>query len=192
MKIALEGPSFAGKTTFCQKTAERDCERYAYIPEYVTYAGGGGKFPTFPPTDISAAREAFEFFFALEARRQRDVLQCHQPFVLLDRSVFTLAAFEYAVTPITGIDALRYAEKRILSHKEWWPDVVVVLKVPRFELERRAQEPSGRMSIFLDREFNARVYEYLFQLTKRFNIRQCNVTADQLEKSTIEALLAAR
>ncbi len=179
MKIALEGPSFAGKTTLCERAALERRGMIAVVKEFVAYAGGAENFPQFPPTTREAALHASRFFFLIEERRQREASRISEPMKLFDRSTITIAAFEYAAMPFTGIDVLREVEAMVMERREWLPDLVVVLRVSGETIVRRAQICAEvRGQLFVDEEFNRRFSQYLMDAPRRFGVRTEDVDAE--------------
>jgi len=190
MRIGIEGPSFAGKTTLCEELARQFPRHYGVVPEYVTYAGGETKFPAFPPTTNEAALAAFHFFMQIEERRQSDAASKPTDHVIFDRSLFTLAAYEYAVSPKTGVDVLSEVEKAIEQRRSWWPNIIVVLELSPAEITRRVvSTKSTQAPLFLEEAFNIRFGYYLRGVKSRFGVNVQFISAEKNPDQTREALL---
>lgn len=190
MKIGIEGPSFAGKTTLCEELAQQFPWRYSVISEYVSYAGGETRFPVFPPKTREEAFAAFQFFILIEEQRQKDAASKSTDRVIFDRSIFTLAAFEYAVSPRTGINILSEIEALVENRREWWPHVIVILELSPAEITRRAIGMGSTQSpLFLEEDFNIRFGHYLNRISSRFGANVHVISAEGNARQTQEALL---
>jgi dTMP kinase len=109
--IALEGPSFVGKTTaIASLAADTSLGRVAVFDCYVREIAR----PRDVPPARTAGREqqvaAFRTFMAIEARRTRRLARlaagAHRPdLVILDRSVDTLIAHAHALDALYGFGA---------------------------------------------------------------------------------------
>lgn len=156
MVFAVEGPICAGKSTLIDSITESgQTERVREYSEYVRSATLN--FPKFPPQDEAKAQRAFEFFLELERFRLRDY-QTRSKEVLLDRSVFTLLAFEVGASSITGINILPWAIDRVIQTRNEiiWPDHIIYLDVPVEVSRNRSQVDKIKMPEFqFDLGFNA-------------------------------------
>lgn len=144
--IALEGPVCAGKTSFIN-----DITRFGYqkIPEYVDYAQNNNfKLPKFPPQNETEAKASFEFYLELEILRQQGVSSGNW---LLDRSKYTLLAFEAGSSSLTQIDIFAWACRLTEERKDevLEPDRVYYIDVPPQESRRRAIQANMKTPDFL-------------------------------------------
>lgn len=133
--IALEGPVCAGKTTLIKGLLLKDCQ---IIPEYVDYAHNNNlKLPNFPPKNETEAKSAFEFYLELEKKRQCEI---KKGIWLLDRSQYTLLAFEAGARHVTQIDIFQWACKLVEQQKSEVisPNYILYIDVSPEESKRRA------------------------------------------------------
>jgi thymidylate kinase len=109
--IALEGPSFSGKTTAIAALAkDPSLGRTAVFDCYVREIARPGDIPPARTTDRAQQVAAFRTFMAVEARRtrrlQHQAAQQDAPaLVILDRSVDTLLAHAHALDTLYGFGA---------------------------------------------------------------------------------------
>lgn len=90
----IEGNSFSGKTTIVKKLGAK--HGFATVWEPMTYVG---KPPNFPPETYSEAKRAIDIFAEVEKKRSTDALNLleQSDIVVMDRSLWTYAAFQYVV-----------------------------------------------------------------------------------------------
>lgn len=161
----------------------------ALVDEFVHYAGGSENFPLFPPVNTDAAIQSLKFFFRLEEVRWRAMSELSQEMKLLDRSIVTLAAFEYAAAPFSGISILDEAEAMMDAHRMWLPDLIVLLRVTEKTITRRSQTCTEiRGKLFVNEEFNRRFMEYLLRAPYRFGVKAKIVDAELEIHNVAEAL----
>ncbi|NQU21174.1 MAG: hypothetical protein HQ567_07825 [Candidatus Nealsonbacteria bacterium] len=93
--VAIEGISYAGKTTLCRSLAQHFA--YHRLYELGDKFDGGIRFPPFPETDEEAC-ESDHWFLEQEIRRYRCAKQLLEvnPVVVMDRSHLSSLAFTYA------------------------------------------------------------------------------------------------
>ncbi|MFD4634760.1 dTMP kinase [Streptomyces sp. NPDC058284] len=129
--IALEGPSYAGKSTAVRHLRDRGFEDRAYIADcYVKQLGRQG---TVPPAHTASADEqvaAFETFMAVEEERVCTALSAAKPFVILDRSVDTLLAHAHALDALFGYAVQHQLRDRLQALPHLRPDHTLYLDVP--------------------------------------------------------------
>lgn len=166
--IALEGPVCSGKSTVLLGLAASGLVNP--ILEYSEYVDSAtADFPKFPPQDDRAAKSAFELFLDLERQRFRDFNQTRGSRIL-DRSIFTLLAFEAGASRITGIDIMSWAYERLsqTSHEIIWPHHILYFDQPTDVSLVRAKENNIRIPDFqFDIEFNAEFRSFFMQLFER-------------------------
>lgn len=132
--IALEGPSFAGKSTLgAQLAAHFSTE---IIGEHHDYVSNG--FPTGPKTNEEAHVNA-DFFLGLEKRRSADIMKALGRHSLLfsDRSVVSLVAFQLALASSPDKDhraiavpdyAIECAQQEIEAGNIKVPDGILLIR----------------------------------------------------------------
>lgn len=152
--VAIEGPVCAGKSTLVERLNQEGLGTILEYSEYVTHANQD--FPKFPPVDEEAAKKSFEFFLDLERRRNQDMAGLGQNRVAIDRSIFTLLAFEVGAAKKTGIDISDWAVERLSNEVDLIvPDHVFYLDVPVSVSRERAERNGIPIPEFLlNEEFN--------------------------------------
>lgn len=146
--VAIEGPVCAGKSTLVENLNQDGLGTILEYSEYVAHANQD--FPKFPPADEEAAKKSFEFFLNLERRRSQDMAELTQNKIAIDRSVFTLLAFELGAAKITGIDISDWAVERLSKENDLIaPDYVFYLDVPVAISSQRAERNGIPIPAFL-------------------------------------------
>lgn len=156
--VALEGLVHAGKSTLL-KSIRNNCVAVRCIGEYVEFATE--RFPGFPKS-VEDARAGHSFFLNLEQKRKKKI-QKGDGVVLLDRSVFSILAYHFAVEKMSGGSIPCFREGVVAVQSESWlfPQICLYLDVDDEEIALRHQNETGfYQSIFLDREFNALLMEF--------------------------------
>ncbi|MFI0978208.1 dTMP kinase [Streptomyces sp. NPDC021093] len=136
--IALEGPSYAGKSTAVRHLRRQGYEDRAYIADcYVKQIGHRDAVP--PARTASAAEQiaAFETFMAVEEERVRTALAAAKPFVILDRSVDTLLAHAHALDALFGYAVQHRLRDRLQVLPYLCPDRTLYFDVPAEALALR-------------------------------------------------------
>lgn len=158
MIIAIEGPSFAGKSTLIKGLSTVLDPSFTYFPCYVKYAKNtfrGHQIPEGLYPTIEQQIEATKFFLNLEKERyflmKAAINNTH---FIVDRSFYTLLAHSYALENGYGCTGLfSQAESVILNQNEKLiPDHIILLKVPQTELEQRFN--NFKPAIFKEAKFN--------------------------------------
>lgn len=136
--IALEGPSYAGKSTAIRHLRTRGIEEWAFVSDcYVQHIARRTDIP--PARTASAAEQlaAFETFMGIEGARVRQALARTKPVVLLDRSVDTLLAHAHALDALFGYDIHHRLRDRLQELPFLRPHHTLYLDVPAEELALR-------------------------------------------------------
>lgn len=147
---ALEGPVCAGKTTLLDNLRKQGVQTIREYSEYVDSATRN--FPKFPPINDEVARDSFKFFLDLEIARRRDRdLLVNSDHLVLDRSIYTLMAFEAGATKFTGIDILSWAIEYLKekSNRIILPGHILYIDTPAVLSRKRAAEGRIRLAEFL-------------------------------------------
>lgn len=161
--IALEGGVGAGKTTLASMLAAS--LGGFVVPEYMDLAGLAD------PARIAAQLPSARFLYFLSLERLRtDVLVTHQPKpALLDRSFFSICAFEYAQQQI-GLpsafaaipDLLRSAPETVIV-----PDSIYWLEVSDLGRQTRvAGRNRAVLSVLVNLRFNDEIAAFFAALAK--------------------------
>jgi thymidylate kinase len=136
--IALEGPSYAGKSTAIRHLRTRGIEQRAFVSDcYVQHIDRRTDIP--PARTASAAEQlaAFETFMGIEGTRVRKALVSAKPVVLLDRSVDTLLAHAHALDALFDYDIHHRLRDRLQELPFLRPHHTLYLDVPAEELALR-------------------------------------------------------
>lgn len=137
--LALEGPSFAGKTTAIRELrAERSSIQAGLCLE--CYVQGIPKTRDIPPPLTRSTEEQLQAFHAfMKIERERVSLASRRPatLVVLDRSVDTLAAHAYALDHLFGFAAHAEICEQLRALPHLRPDHTVYLDVPSDVLRSR-------------------------------------------------------
>lgn len=163
--IALEGPSYAGKSTAIRHLRTRGIAERALISDcYVQHIARRGDIP--PARTASAAEQlaAFETFMRIEGTRVRQTRVCAKPVVLLDRSVDTLLAHAHALDALFGYDVHHRLRDRLQELPFLRPHHTLYLDVPTevLSLRRKAAGHTAAESEYFLHEpaFLAHAREY--------------------------------
>ncbi|WP_030911033.1 dTMP kinase [Streptomyces sp. NRRL F-5126] len=146
MIIAVEGPSYAGKTTALRRLREAPYMREAVFADcYVKSIPRAEDIPR--PATTSAAEQlaAFDTFMSIEADRTRHLVS-HQGPVILDRSVDTLLAHAYALDEMYGFGVHDVARVRVAGLPHLRPDHTLYLDAPADVLASR-RKAAGHQAV---------------------------------------------
>lgn len=163
---AIEGPVCSGKSSALDWLSS---EQNAIIQEYSEYVSSAtNDFPKFPPKSEEQMKQDFIFFLELEEKRVQDaVLIPSHKNVLLDRSIFTLLAFQASVARLCDFNILAWAMKYI-SKKEGgfiMPEHIIYLDVDAETSRKRVEEGSINIAPFLlSDEFNEEFRKFFIEL----------------------------
>jgi len=162
--IAIEGPVCAGKSTIVERLNQEGLGTILEYSEYVAHANQD--FPKFPPTDEKVAKRSFEFFLNLEHKRYQNMSDLMQNWIAIDRSIFTLLAFEIGATKITGINIFDWAIARLKDENNLIiPSHIYYLDVPTATSRDRAERNSIPIPDFLlSNEFNQGFHNFFVWL----------------------------
>lgn len=138
--IGLEGPVSAGKTSIVKKLCENS-DSFLGIKEYTDFLENKKiPKPSFPPSSTEEAKNNFLFFLQIEYFRKNTIKKNpSKNLILLDRSIFSLVAFEKGASYLTGIDIYNWALEKIVNErgKLAWPDRLIFLDIDETERTRR-------------------------------------------------------
>jgi thymidylate kinase len=159
LRIGIEGPCCAGKTTLSRQLAERlSPRRVHHVQDYSDFVGGGRHLPPAVPASLAAEEKALRRFLELEVERARHVRELTEQdgIVLIDRSIHTILAHCHGLGHFQHIDYSQVTET-VIAHSTLplWPDLVVYLDVPQRTVAERNRGKFPRGSVFTDSAFNA-------------------------------------
>jgi thymidylate kinase len=119
------------------------------------------RFPGFPKS-VEDARAGHAFFLNLEQKRKQKI-QEEDKVVILDRSIFSILAYHFAVEKMSGGRTHCFREGIAAVQSEDWllPQVCLYLGVDDEEIALRHRGETGfYQSILLESEFNAFLREF--------------------------------
>ncbi|MEU1161852.1 hypothetical protein ABZ372_14335 [Streptomyces sp. NPDC005921] len=136
--IAVEGPSYAGKSTAIEHLRSSGIERRAFVSDcYVRQIAHRDEIPPARTESAAAQLAAFEKFMAIENSRVRAALASAKPVAVLDRSVDTLLAHAHALDALYGYDVHDHLRDRLQELPFLRPDHTLYLDVPAEALNLR-------------------------------------------------------
>ena len=143
--VAVEGPSFAGKSTAIEGLSREYPGGVAVISCYVDFIPDPNDIPPTEPNSEAGQVAAFETFMRIEADRQRAVTElagAHTPprLVILDRSVDTLLAHTHAVDQLYGFRSHAQVMKLLPHLPHLRPELTLYLDVDAATLRRRREQ----------------------------------------------------
>ena len=185
--IAVEGSVCAGKSTLLKRIACLNPE--AIVNEYMVYPPIPNKpLRNFPPQDSQEAKENFLYFLEVEKLRKEDHALSQTSAKYLDRSIFTLLAFELGMYFVSGIDIFGWGLSQVTSSKDIIiPDKIVYLDVSKQVALERARGANMKVPMFLfSDEFNSGFRSLFVTLNKIKPGYVTFINADQSEDSVYE------
>lgn len=138
--IALEGPSYAGKSTVIRHLRHTALGSQAFVSDcYVKHIAHRDDIPPARTDSAAAQLAAFERFMEIEAARVAEAVASGRCLVILDRSVDTLLAHAYALDALFGYSVHHQLRDRLTTLSFLRPDHTLYLDVPaeRLHLRRR-------------------------------------------------------
>ncbi|WP_328940946.1 hypothetical protein OG259_04250 [Streptomyces sp. NBC_00250] len=138
LTIALEGPSYAGKSTAIRHLRHTALGSRAFVSDcYVKHIAHRDDIPPARTDSAAAQLAAFERFMEIEAARVAEVAASGRRFVILDRSVDTLLAHAYALDALFGFGVHYQLRDRLKALPFLCPDHTLYLDVPAETLHLR-------------------------------------------------------
>ncbi|MEW2620743.1 AAA family ATPase [Streptomyces sp. NPDC048106] len=136
--VALEGPSYAGKSTAIRHLRQTALGSRAFVSDcYVKYIAHRDDIPPARTDSAAAQLAAFERFMEIEATRVAEAAASGRQFVILDRSVDTLLAHAYALDALFGYGVHHQLRDRLKTLSFLRPDHTLYLDVPAETLHLR-------------------------------------------------------
>jgi thymidylate kinase len=136
--VALEGPSYAGKSTAIRHLRHTTLGARVFVSDcYVKHIAHRDDIPPARTDSAAAQLAAFERFMEIEATRVASAVASGRPLVIIDRSVDTLLAHAYALDALFGYGVHRRLSDRLQSLPFLRPDHTVYLDVPAETLHLR-------------------------------------------------------
>lgn len=181
--IGVEGPPFAGKTTFATKLASR--LGASLIPEHTDFDQYARDLALSPwPEDSVAATARQAHFYRVERKRTRvasEVLAQGLP-VVMDRTTLSVVVYSLAravTTRIAQSQGLRDLEILMKDTEVRFPQVLYLLQVPTSVLLQRSSQLAAtgkprEIEPYLLLPSTLRILKYFYaNITSR--LRHCNV-----------------
>ncbi|MFE7659559.1 hypothetical protein [Streptomyces celluloflavus] len=136
--IALEGPSYAGKSTAIRHLHRSAIATRMFVSDcYVKHIGHRDDIPPARTGSPAAQLAAFETFMEIEAARVIAAADSGQPLVILDRSVDTLLAHAHSLDALFGYGVHHQLRDRLQTLPFLRPDHTLYLDVPADVLRLR-------------------------------------------------------
>ncbi len=145
--IALEGPSYAGKSTAIRHLRQTALGSRAFVSDcYVEHIAHRADIPPARTDSAAAQLAAFERFMEIEATRVAEAAASGRQFVILDRSVDTLLAHAYALDTLFGYGVHHQLRDFLKTLSFLRPDHTLYLDVPAetLHLRRKTAGPHRR------------------------------------------------
>ncbi|MFJ8253273.1 hypothetical protein [Streptomyces sp. NPDC094466] len=128
--IALEGPSYAGKSSAIAHLRRQGIEDHAFVSDcYVDHIAHRHDIPPVRTTSAAAQLAAFETFMSIEGLRALRALASTRSVVILDRSVDTLLAHTHALDALFGFGVQHQLRDRLQELPFLRPDHTLYLDV---------------------------------------------------------------
>ena len=161
IRIAIEGPVCAGKTTLSDNLVRAYSEhRLCVIPDYSDFVGGGRNLPNPLPANTEDELDALDRFRQLERDRFEQYSRATQ-ICVIDRSIHTLLAHCIGVEFHCGRSWFDPALQRLQAADEMvWPDLIIYLDIPLSTILERNRGKFPDTSLFTDERFNAGFRDY--------------------------------
>ncbi|MEV6326729.1 hypothetical protein [Streptomyces sp. NPDC051909] len=136
--IALEGPSYAGKSTAIRHLRSTALFPRAFVSDcYVKHIAHRDDIPPARTDSAAAQLAAFERFMEIEATRVAEAAASRRQLVILDRSVDTLLAHAYVLDTLFGFGVHHQLCDRLKTLPFLRPDHTLYLDVPAETLHLR-------------------------------------------------------
>ncbi|WP_370415656.1 hypothetical protein [Streptomyces fradiae] len=180
--IALEGPSYAGKSTAIRHLRRTALGSRAYVSDcYVKHIAHRDDIPPARTDSAAAQLAAFERFMEIEATRVAEAAASSRQLVVLDRSVDTLLAHAYALDALFGYGVHHQLRHRLQSLPFLRPDHTLYLDVPAETLHLRrktAGHTAAESEYFLhEPDFLRHARDYFVHTARRPMTRELAVLA---------------
>ena len=164
LRVAIEGPCCAGKTTMGRGLAEAlHTHPLASVVDYSDFVGGGRFLPPATPSSLDEEEAALREFLVIEEARtlQARTVTATNGVILIDRSIHTLLAHCVALTKLTETDYFSLAQRVLhASTVPLWPDLILYLDVTQETIHARNQGKFPPDSVFVDPTFNTGIRSY--------------------------------
>ncbi|HLD03647.1 MAG TPA: hypothetical protein VJC17_02650 [Candidatus Dojkabacteria bacterium] len=194
LPVALEGSARAGKTTILEAFYQR---QGIIIKEYNRYLYDLGKLlPEFPPSSKESAKQNALLFMNLEFQRNIDLKKnLSAGKALLDRSIFSQIAFEYASSKYTEFNIADWLEDFIIKNakKVVLPKHIIFLDVSAKTARERNEKATHKIKNFLlEDKFNQGYNGFFYILKKNYpdfiTLIDVDKNKEQMTNSTLNII----
>ncbi|MFD7550632.1 AAA family ATPase [Streptomyces sp. NPDC059816] len=180
--IALEGPSYAGKSTAIRHLRRIALGSRAFVSDcYVRHIAHRDDIPPARTDSAAAQLAAFERFMEIEATRLAEAAASGRQLVILDRSVDTLLAHAYALDALFGYGVHHQLRDRLKTLSFLHPDHTLYLDVPAETLHLRRKtvgHTAAESEYFLHEPgFLSHARDYFVHMPRRPVTRELTVLA---------------
>lgn len=173
MIVAFDGSVCAGKTTAAQTLSQE--EGVVVIPEYMQVLDSEQTIEF----DKMDRRARLDYLLGIESQRLANVSMRPQKVVLLDRSAFTLFAFEYSLLLSTG-QRDEYILERIENANYLMPDKIIFFDVNEDVRRARCEERGTAMAeLLLESTFNINQKKFFLAISEVIYVRFIDTTVEQ-------------
>ncbi|MBA2678457.1 MAG: hypothetical protein H0U76_08705 [Ktedonobacteraceae bacterium] len=185
--IALEGQSYAGKST-CLAALQR--AGYGVIREYAEYKTFASP-DHFVPLSPEQAKEDFLLYVDIERQRYQEYLYLRQKqkrtAVFLDRSIFTLIAYRFAIQ--APMDILAWAMETVMSGgvSILYPQHILYIDLPLSLVKHRHHHAGDHLpTYFMDEIFYERFRSFFLALQASMPTRMTIIDGSDTAESTLQ------
>lgn len=168
IRVGIEGPCCAGKTTLSRQLRVRLPDRRVHhVPDYSDFVGGGRFLPPAVPDCLAREEQALRVFLDLEVQRTSEARAATDPrdVIVIDRSAHTLLAHCDGLRHATGADYTQAAQSLVAcSPLPLWPDLIIYLDTGWDVIAARNRGKFANDSILVDPTFNTGIASYFHRL----------------------------
>lgn len=194
--IALEGPSYAGKSTAIRHLRHTTLGSRAFVSDcYVKHIAHRDDIPPARTDSAAAQLAAFEGFMEIEATRVAEAAASGRQLVVLDRSVDTLLAHAYALDALFGYGVHHQLHHRLKTLPFLHPDHTLYLDVPAETLHLRrktAGHTAAESEYFLHEPgFLHHARDYFVHTARRPMTREITVLAADADPDEVARAVEA-
>ena len=190
LRIAIEGPVCAGKTTLALGLRDSfGAGRTVIVPDYADFVGGGN-MPPEQPTTLDDERAALSVLLEVEERRFREFPQFFSDdtrLALIDRSILTLLGHCAGLDAIIGVGStfLELGSSVIESSQvAVRPEMLIYLDVDMETQLRRNNGKFRKGSVLLDPRLNEAFRTYFLKLASA-NVEASTLVDAQLSPDRV-------
>ncbi|WP_432111072.1 hypothetical protein [Streptomyces sp. YPW6] len=197
--VALEGPSYAGKSTAIRHLRRTALGTRAFFSDcYVEHISHRDDIPPARTASAAAQLGAFERFMEIETTRVSEAAASGRRLVILDRSVDTLLAHAYALDALFGYGVHHQLRHRLQTLPFLRPDHTLYLHVPAeaLRLRRKAVGHTAAESDYFLHEpgFLRHAHDYFAHaaqepLTRELTVLAADTDPDEVAQA-VEALVS--